>query len=351
MKSLLNIAQSSRDNGIGVRIVRTEPLDHRLDQLHFNKNRRGLVYDADWDTEPDTVVISNTPFWATNMLLLKLVEDVWNREGLFRAGRVPIFMNFHLPVGCDLLGKTSFYGKLVDNFFEAKEIQPVYGSFYTPKMAEGTIWIQITPRKEFLLNESPEEIGRIIDAIFSSYKDKKSLNHPMARTKERVAQRLQNLQELVRPELKSDEFYGDEYHLLDDDRKSEVMEEIALQILNDANISPGKSLATLNFKDIKKLLEVLKNYKRHEDSLEDHLTPSNEKEFLSSSLEFLAEMTKSSEDGRLNQKAIKRLTQLVKMGQAEESKRNIIEHFKSRIEETEGVPEDLQAWLHIFLLH
>merc|ERR1712176_372103 len=92
------------------------------------------------------------------------------------GGRVPIFMNFHLPVGCDLLGKTSFYGKLVDNFFECKEIQPVYGSFYTPKMAEGTIWIQLTPRKRFLLDEAPEEIGKIIDVIFSSYKDKKSVN-------------------------------------------------------------------------------------------------------------------------------------------------------------------------------
>lgn len=348
VKSLLNIAQSSRDNGVGVRVVRTEPLDHRLDQLHFTKDRRGLVFNADWESESDTVVISNTPFWATNMLLLKLVDDVWNREGLFRAGRVPIFMNFHLPVGCDLLGKTSFYGKLVDNFFECKEIQPVYGSFYTPKMAEGTIWIQLTPRKQFLLEESPEEIGKIIDVIFSSYKDKKSINHPTARTKERIAQRLQNLQELVTPGLKTDEFYGEEYHLLDDDRKSEIMEEIAIKILNDAEISPGKSLATLNFKDIKKLLEVLKNYRRHENMLEDDHTPTSEEEFVSSSLEFLAEVTKSSEDGRLNQKAIKRLTQLVKMGQAEESKRKIMEHFKSNLEKSEGVPADLEVNSPIF---
>ena len=287
------------------------------------------------------------------MFLLKLVEDVWNREGLFRVGRVPIFMNFHLPVGCDLLGKTSFYGKLVDNFFECKEIQPVYGSFYTPKMAEGTIWIQLTPRKRFLLDEAPEEIGKIIDVIFSSYKDKKSINHPMARTKERVAQRLQNLQELVTPERKTDEFYGDQYHLLDNDRKNEIMEEIALQILNDAEISPGKSLATLNFKDIKKLLEVLRNYKRHENLLEDDPTSTCEKEFVTSSLGFLAEVTKSSEDGRLNQKAIKRLNQLVKMNQTEQSKRKIMEKLKSNLEESEGLAEDLQVkfgkWFdHIF---
>ena len=32
IKSLQNIAQSAQDNGIGVRLLRTEPLDHRFDQ-------------------------------------------------------------------------------------------------------------------------------------------------------------------------------------------------------------------------------------------------------------------------------------------------------------------------------
>ena len=70
VSALKSVGQAAQENGIGVRIIRSEPLDHRFDQLHFNKQRRGLHYVADWNAMPDTIVVSNTPFWATQVDLL-----------------------------------------------------------------------------------------------------------------------------------------------------------------------------------------------------------------------------------------------------------------------------------------
>ena len=43
VQSLGRLAQAAEDNGIGCRIIRTEPLDYDFHKLHFAKARRAMV--------------------------------------------------------------------------------------------------------------------------------------------------------------------------------------------------------------------------------------------------------------------------------------------------------------------
>lgn len=216
VKSLKNIAQSAQENGVGIRLMRTEPLDHRFDQLLFQRDRRGLHYVADWSQKiSDTIVISNTPFWATGSLCNKLCNEVFEREGIFRAGRVPIIMNCHLNVGVGILGRTTRLGKIIDNYFTTKVMRTLYfnnflyhnlkfqcyffkelatinGQFYVPKTMEDSVWILLRPRKTPHVNAPMEDVQDLVNIFFSWRHNVWSKDAQLA---PRFAQRLHYLQE------------------------------------------------------------------------------------------------------------------------------------------------------------
>ena len=187
--------KAAQDNGIGVRVIRTEPLDHRFEQLLFDKSRRGLYHQTDWSREnSDTIVISNTPFWATNELCLKLCHHAYNKEGFYRAGRVKFIMNTHLIVGLGIVGRNSRLGKIVENYFEARELCTVFGQFYVPKSTEDSLWVELTPRKTPLVDNSVEELHELMD-IFFDWETNIFNRKSSAKLAPKFAQRLHLLQQ------------------------------------------------------------------------------------------------------------------------------------------------------------
>ena len=177
IKSLERLAQAAKDNDIGVRLIRTEPLKENFQKLHFQqKYRDTLTHFNKIKTVKDpsnTVVVANCPFWATNYFLQRLCDEYVDRGaqgqtvGLFRAGAVPIYMNTSAAQGAALLGKMSKLGKLVDNFFEINEVQLVEGQHYTPKCKIDTLWIMLKPRPEPLLDLKLTDLEKLINIYWN----------------------------------------------------------------------------------------------------------------------------------------------------------------------------------------
>ena len=132
VQSLGRLAQAAEDNGIGSRIIRAEPLDYDFHKLHFSKARRSMVgttsrnphhsdiifkvpekeallpIDSD---QTDTVVIANIPGWCYKTFLKKLAADLEEREGLFRAGPVKMYINVVGLVAGSQIGLLDRYSK------------------------------------------------------------------------------------------------------------------------------------------------------------------------------------------------------------------------------------------------
>ena len=115
------------------------------------------------------------------------------KEGFFRAGRVPIIMNYHLAAAIPVLKKRNRMGKLIDNYFEMSELVTVNGEYYVPKMIEDTVWIKLTPRRKPLCSLPYDEVVELIN-VFFSWKSS-GINQPTAQLTTRLARRLDFLQQ------------------------------------------------------------------------------------------------------------------------------------------------------------
>ena len=105
-----------------------------------------------------------------------------------------MLMNTHLPVGLGILGKSTRLGKLVDNYFESKELCTVYGQFYVPKSREDSLWIELVPRKSPSIDISVEELHKLMD-IFFDWETNVFNGKSSAKIAPKFAQRLHILQQ------------------------------------------------------------------------------------------------------------------------------------------------------------
>ena len=120
VKSLERLAQAGQDNNIGVRLLRTEPLQDDFGRFLYQSELRIAAPDpktVDTEELSDTVCVANAPFWCTQIFLKRLCQDVSEGAGLFKAGRVPIYMSSQMEVGHRIVTKNSELAKLVDNYF------------------------------------------------------------------------------------------------------------------------------------------------------------------------------------------------------------------------------------------
>ena len=67
----------NKDNQIGVRLIRTDPIQDDFGRLHYDSLLRNTEADPENLLKEDcnTVVISNAPFWCTYITLEKLCID------------------------------------------------------------------------------------------------------------------------------------------------------------------------------------------------------------------------------------------------------------------------------------
>ena len=86
---------------MGVRLIRSDPYQDDLGRYHYDPILRHSKHPGDLDTDElaDTVAVANVPFWCSNLFCLKLLKDVEARQGLYKAGRVPLYMSFSLIQG------------------------------------------------------------------------------------------------------------------------------------------------------------------------------------------------------------------------------------------------------------
>jgi len=171
VQSLGRLAQAAEDNGIGSRIIRAEPLDYDFHKLHFSKARRSMVPEKEAllpidSDQTDTVVIANIPGWCYKTFLKKLAADLEEREGLFRAGPVKMYINVVGLVAGSQIGLLDRYSKFIDNFFEVKPICLVRGQHYRPKIEQHTVWMEFTPRAKPILDLPVKEVLYLLDVMW-----------------------------------------------------------------------------------------------------------------------------------------------------------------------------------------
>ena len=89
VKSLQRVAQAAEDNAIGVRLIRTEPMEDLFGRFHYDSAIRNREPSPDWllaeERETETVVVSNAPFWCTYLTLQKLCIDCSLGDGFFKG--------------------------------------------------------------------------------------------------------------------------------------------------------------------------------------------------------------------------------------------------------------------------
>jgi len=170
VKSLQRVAQAAEDNAIGVRLIRTEPMEDLFGRFHYDSVIRNREPSPDWllTEETETVVVSNAPFWCTYLTLQKLCIDCSLGDGFFKAGRVPIFIATQDAVGSRILSRMSSMAKLIDNYFEVAPCAAIEGHHYRPKASVSVLWLKLTPRPVPLINMPIQDVQLLLAIMFDS---------------------------------------------------------------------------------------------------------------------------------------------------------------------------------------
>ena len=61
--------------------------------------------------ETDTVVVANVPGWCYKQFMMKMTDDLENRDGIFRAGPVKLYVNVVGLVAGSLIGLLDKHSK------------------------------------------------------------------------------------------------------------------------------------------------------------------------------------------------------------------------------------------------
>lgn len=88
VKSLQRVAQAAEDNQIGVRLIRTEPMEDLFGRFHYDSAIRNREASTEWlldEEKSNTVVVSNAPFWCTYLTMQKLCIDCSLGDGFFKG--------------------------------------------------------------------------------------------------------------------------------------------------------------------------------------------------------------------------------------------------------------------------
>merc|ERR1711893_388161 len=95
-----------------------------------------------------------------------MTDDLENREGIFRAGPVKLYVNVVGLVAGSLIGLLDKHSKFIDNYFAVKPICSINGQYYRPKIQQNTIWIEFTPRLKPILDLPTSDVMYLLDVMW-----------------------------------------------------------------------------------------------------------------------------------------------------------------------------------------